>query len=203
VVYSAFFVVWEPLNPEFHIPQVVVLWMIAAIVTSAAARRAAERSATVARLPSASLLVAAACIAVANGVGTILPATDAGNDVYAARYAALGDEVTAGDLVLVDHPHLGVGYTALHTDAEPVVVTDYVATVPLDRPPPPSPAQVAEQVEHAITRGHTVAVDAALVMEPSTDAARRVGVELTWRYGAEWRELHVPGSRGWYLVDPR
>ena len=201
VVYSAFFVVWEPLNPEFHIPQVTVLWMVAAVLITATPKTAGEQSGPGARRAAAGLLVATACVAVANAVGTVLPATDARNDVYAARYTALSDVVTAGDLVLVDHPHLGVGYTARHTDAEAVVVTDYVATVALERPPMPSAAQVAAQVERAVAGGHRVVVDAHLVIDPSNEAARLVGAELLVRFGGVWRELHVTGSRGWYVID--
>lgn len=200
-VYALFFCVWEGLNPEFHIPQVTVLWMVGALTATPAIRASGAAAGRPSRRTIA-LVAAAVCIATANGVGTIVPATDPANDPYALRYIALGEHVTTGDLVVVDHPHLGLGYTARHTDAAAIPATGFTTSVRLDPDDVPAPADIVDRAQRVVAGGHRVAVDAHLVAGASNERARLVGAALTERFGQQWRPVPLPDLRGWYIIDP-
>jgi hypothetical protein len=201
LTYSAFFLVWDPVNPEFWIPQVTVLWMIAAVLASLSTVTT-NGSAAIVRSDLVLLAGAAVTVAFVNLAGSILPATDAGNDVYALRYEAVGEVVGAGDLVVVDHPHLGMGYTEQYTEAEPVTVSNYTHVVSTDEQLPESPGELAARFDRALDRGHRVAIDADLVDRPSDRTADRAGSVLAERYAGRWRYIDVRQAVGWYLVDP-
>jgi hypothetical protein len=201
-VYAVFFLVWEPENPEFWIPQVTVIWMLAAVLSGRGAtdprepaRRADRRRAPVV------LAGAALAVGTANLFGTILPATDAGNDVYAVRYRALDEVVDAGDLVVVDHPHLGLGYTQRYTDARARAVYDYRILVSTAPPVDISSEDLLADLDAELDAGRTIAIDGLLIQRP-TPRAERAGAALRERYAERWRALGVPGAVGWYLVTP-
>jgi hypothetical protein len=200
VTYALFFVIWEPDNPEFWIPQVTVLWLLAAVL---AAPRPGESPARPHRRALA-LGVAACTVGLVNLVGTVLPATRSGNDVYAVRYRVLGREVDAGDLVVVDRPHLGFGYTRRYTQARPVDDTGYSYFVPVEDGMPSPPEELADQAAGALGRGHRVAIDAELVERPSGFWAAHTGQVLADRFGDRWRVVQVAGGElsGWYLLEP-
>jgi len=194
-VYSAFFLFWAPVNPEFWLPQTTLLWMLAALLCARAPGEPVDRRG------AAVLGAAAVAIGIANLAGTMLPATDPGNDVYALRYATLGEAVGEGDVVVVDHPHMGLGYTARFTDAEAVPVSEFEYFVDVREPRAPTIGEIDAIVDRTLRTGGRVAIDADLIDEPSSGAAGGVGDHLADRYGDRWRELDVPGARGWYLVD--
>jgi hypothetical protein len=209
-VYSALFVVWEPLNPEFWIPQATALWMIAAVMAASPGTETApatQATTMPGEEPSTGraprlLVAAAAAIGFVNLVGTILPATAAHNDIYAVRYEALAELVDADDLVVVDHPHLGVGYTGRFTAAEAVVVSEYTWVVGADDPAAPPLGDVVDRLERSLAAGNRVAIDAHLLLQPTGQAAARAGRELAARYADRWRYVEVPGALGWCVVDP-
>jgi hypothetical protein len=204
-VYAAFFTVWDPLNPEFWIPQATVVWMLAAVVSPDGASSTAIGGDPGAPRPrarrSALLVVAAAAIGGANLLGSIVPATDAANDVYALRYATLGRQLDAGAVVLVDHPHLGLGYAERFTEAEPVPAFEYRYVVTQDEPRDPPPRELIARLDTALAGGHPIAIDADLVDKP-TDRTEALRAELVGHFGPRWRSLPVPGAAGWFVVDP-
>ena len=203
-VYSAFFLVWEPINPEFWIPQATVVWML---VTVLSAPRAAGSAIGVAadRPPRGAgwraVAVAAGCVAIANLLGTIAPARDSANDLYAIRYRAIAAEVEDGDLLVIDHPNIGLGYAARFApDAEAMAAFpfDYDASEDAERDTGPA---VLEAVLRTLAAGGTVAIDADLVQRP-TGRAAPTGDAISESLGGTWRRLPVPGASDWYLVDP-
>jgi hypothetical protein len=211
-VWAAFFLVWEPRNPEFHIPQVTMLWMVATVccartVSTAAGGPVAETGRAgpgQVRLVGVTLLTAAAVgIGMSTGVGTILPASDEGNDVYARRYTVLHAEVSEGDLILVDHPHLGLAYADRHTDARAVPVVSFELSVTMgERPPHPEPEDIADQVVRTLMAGDRVAVDEQLIRDPSNGRAASIGRSLEALLSPQWRHVEVADAMGWYIVDP-
>jgi hypothetical protein len=199
--YSAFFLFWEPLNPEFWIPQGVVVWMLASVLASAPVP---IRDGRPPALPGAAvvLLVAAAAVGIANFAGTVLPATDASNDVYAQRYGSLSSILAAGDLVVVDQPHLGLGYADRYTDADGVAVTNYTYVVSAREERNPSPGDIADTIERTLASGHLVAIDAELIDDPSDGTAERAGDVFADRFGDRWGHVGVPDASGWYVISP-
>jgi len=190
-VYAAFFLLWEPVNPEFWIPQATALWMLAAVLAQGSRRWVT------------ALGIAACAIGVANLVGTILPATDESNDVYAVRYRAVADVAGEGDVVVVDPPHLGLGYAERYTDARPVAAVDYDPVVSVEEGSSVPPDELADRLEREIDAGHVVVVDVHLLDSPSTPEAERLGRVLARRFGERWYLLDVPGpAPGWYVVEP-
>jgi hypothetical protein len=188
--YAAFFLLWEPVNPEFWIPQVTVAWMLAAIAAARVHRAAA-------------LAAVAAAVGAVNLFGTVLPATDAGNDIYAVRYAALADLVDGGDIAIIDRPHLGLGYAERVTDATPVAVIDFSIDVdPADDGQVPAPAEIVARADAALEAGHRVAVDGDLLRDPSSRDAERTGERLEEEFAARWRLARSPAGEGWYVIEP-
>lgn len=206
-VYTAFFVVWEPSNPEFWIPQVTAVWMLAAVLSTVPSRRGDSDTTplpvrgTARRRWPVALTAAAIAVGTANLFGTIHPATDADNDVYAVRYRALGDVLQPADVIVVDRPHLGLGYAERYTDARARAVYDYRIRVSPEPPNDISPEELVDDLDHELGAGHTVAIDAVLVVRP-TSRATRAGAALRERYADSWRVLDVAGAADWYLVEP-
>lgn len=211
-VWAAFFLVWEPYNPEFHIPQVTIVWMVATLCCARTVSTAAPGPETEAAPPRAgqmrlvgiTLLAAAAIgIGVSTGIGVIVPASDEGNDLYARRYEALGAEVGDGDLILVDHPHLGLAYADRLTDARAEPVVRFTLSVTSgERPPHPEPEEVADQVTSTLMAGNRVAIDEQLIRDPSNSRAESVGRRLDATLSPEWRHVAVADALGWYIIDP-
>jgi hypothetical protein len=201
VTYSAFFLVWEPVNPEFWIPQATALWMVAAVLAGRPTAGTNARPAAPGR-NIAPLACAAAAIALVNLVGTMLPASEAANDLYALRFRAVGEVVSLGDLVVVDHPHLGLGYAERYTEAETVMVTTFSYLVSTDEELTESPRELAARLERALDDGHRVAIDANLVDRPSDRRAERAGYLFAELYGDRWRLIEVREAAGWYVIDP-
>ena len=199
VAYSLFFLVWNPENLEFWIPQVTIVWMLAAL----GAATAVPAPPRVARRRVRALAGAAAAVAVVNGLGTILPATQASDDLYAVRYRALAHLVGPGDLVVVDRPYLGVWYTRRFTGATPIPARPYSEQVPAHEPRPAPPARIADRADRALAEGHTVALDANALEAASHPLAFGVAWELAGRFGPRWHEVPAPeGLPGWFVIEP-
>lgn len=197
VAYAVFFLFWEPTNVEFWIPQATVLWLLAAVLASG------RRDPASARRGALVLAVAACAVGLANLVGTVLPATSAANDIYAVRYRALGEAVGRGDVVVVDRPHLGVGYAVRYTEATPLAADSFSYIVSLEHTRAPEADELADRAARALRDGHRVAVDADLVDAPSDPTAAHAGTVFAARFGSRWHLVDVPGApAGWYLVDP-
>jgi hypothetical protein len=199
-VYGAFFLVWEPWNLEFWIPQATALWLLLAVLC---APRSASRHQTPAGA-SVALVTAAVLVAAVNLVGSILPATDEANDVYARRYGDLGEVVGAGDAVVVDRPHLGVGYARRFTAATPIPASAFSTSVDPDGPSHDfSPTQPLEAVERILDRGHDVAVPPELLDRPATSDAARTGEALRQRYGARLRPVVTSSGTRLLVIEPK
>jgi hypothetical protein len=221
-VYTLFFLLWEPSNLEFWIPQVTCLWLITAALS---APRTALAGATVgaaagsapgpvpAPVPAdegrraqrwATVLGAGALlIGVANLAGSIMPAIDAANDVYAVRYRGLGMLVGEGDAVVVDRPHLSVGYARRHTGATSIPAVPYSTSVGPDDPHDRySREGVLADVADVLASGHRVAVDVNMIEEPASQQAEDVALALWFTYGERWTTVEpIPGVR-WVVIDP-
>jgi len=198
-VYSAFFLIWNPENLEFWIPQVTLLWMLAAVGTATAV---ADPPA-VARRRVRRLAVAAGAVALVSGLGTILPASRTSGDVYATRYRALAHLVGPGDLVVVDRPYLGVWYTRRYTEATPVPARAYIDHVPAHDLRPVTPSRMADRAAAALADGHTVVLDADALEHASHPLVFGVAWELAGRFGPRWREVPAPdGLPGWFVISP-
>ena len=200
VVYTAFFLFWEPVNLEFWIPQVTVLWMAAVTLWAPAGPQAARGRAGLPR-GTAWLGLAAGAVAAVNLFGTILPATDVHNDVYALRYATLARLVDEGDLVVVTYPHLGVPYTDRLTDAAALSIPRYTPLIELKDADEPSPSQLIGTMDDALADGATVAVDAELVTPPDDEPPGELGVEIERHYGDRLRRVDVPGAGDWLVIE--
>jgi hypothetical protein len=210
-VWAVFFLVWEPYNPEFHIPQVTILWIVATVCcarpTSTADREpeaeAAPSRPGQVRLVGIALLTAAAIgTGMSTGIGVIVPATDDGNDIYARRYTVLDAEVGEGDLILVDHPHLGLAYGARLTDARTESVIGFETSITDERAPYPEPGEIAERVVRTVASGGRVAIDEQLIVDPSNGRAASIGRSLDAMLSTEWHHVAVADAIGWYIIDP-
>jgi hypothetical protein len=199
-VYGAFFLFWEPVNLEFWIPQATVMWMVVATLWAPAEP---ERAAGRASLPRGAvwLGLTAGAVAAVSLIGTILPATDSQNDVYALRYSELADLVDEGDLVIVENPHLGVPYTNRHTDADALSIPRYASSIEVEEVDEPSPTELVGTMDETLADGATVVVDALLLTRPDNDRSRALGVEIEAHYGDRLRPVEVPGAAGWLLID--
>jgi hypothetical protein len=201
--YVAFFLVWEPVNPEFWIPQATVVWMLATVLSAPRAegidtRAAADRPDRGGAWRAVAL--AAGCVAVANLLGTIVPARSVANDLYAVRYQVVADVLDDGDLLVIDHPNIGLGYAARfapEAEAIPAFPFDYDASEDAERDTGPA---VTEAVLLTLGAGGTVAIDADLVERP-TGRAAPTGDALADALRGTWRRLPVPGAADWYLVE--
>jgi hypothetical protein len=211
VTYTLFFLVWEPTNVEFWIPQVTCLWLAAAALCArapapaAAAAAAAERASAQARPDRwAGVLVGAAVlVGVTNLAGSILPAVDTANDVYAYRFRALGTVVGTGDAVVVDRPYLTIGYNRRHTGAGPIPGEPWSATVgPIDPADSFSSEVVLSQVQTVLDSGHRVAVAPTLVDDPASEEGEETGDLLRDVYGDRWRRVKAAPDVEWIVIDP-
>lgn len=199
VTYSLFFLVWEPTNVEFWIPQITCVWLAAAALC---ARGAGFRPAESGRWPRL-LLAAAVLVSVTNFAGSILPAVDSANDIYAYRFRALGRVVGAGDAVVVDRPYLSTGYNTRNTGAGAIPAEPYSETVgPIDPADSFTPEAVVFQVQTVLDGGHRVAVEPELVENPASDEAERTGDLLERVYGDRWYRVEPSPGVEWLVVDP-
>jgi hypothetical protein len=200
-VYSAFFLFWEPWNVEFWIPQATALWLLLAVLSAPAPAAAGERPDG--RRPATVLLVAAGLVAVTNLVGSILPASDEGNDVYARQYGDLGEVVGSGDAVVVDRPHLGVGYTHRFTEATAIPASGFAITVDPDHPSLGFSAdQALDEVDRVLASGHVVALSPDLVERPASADAADTGTALCRAYSGRWRPTETTSGVTWLVIDP-
>lgn len=204
--YAAFFLVWEPWNAEFWIPQATALWLLLAVLCAAPASTGGPApSRHMGRAPARTgtlLLAAAGLVAVVNLVGSILPATDEANDVYARQYGALAQVIGRGDAVVVDRPHLGVGYTRRFTEATPIPASPFATAVDPDRPAHGfSPRRVVARTDRTLAAGHVVAIAPELLAAPATDEAAETGEALERRYGSSWRPVETASGVDWLVVD--
>lgn len=222
VTYTLFFLLWEPTNVEFWIPQVTCLWLGAAALCARApdpapamAARAPDVGAAppdeAAPTPARSrpdrwagvLLAAAVLVGVTNLVGSILPAVDTANDVYAYRFRALGTVVGTGDAVVVDRPYLTIGYNRRHTGAGAIPGEPWSATVgPVDPADSFSAEVVLSQVQTVLDSGHRVAVEPELVDDPASDEGEETGDLLREVYGDRWRRVKAAPDVEWIVIDP-
>ena len=202
VAYTGFFLVWEPSNLEFWIPQVTAAWLLAA--ASCAAPLEGGTTAIRARARRGTLLgVAAVMVGAANLVGSILPAVDAANDAYAARFTALGQLIGAGDAVVVDRPHLAVGYTRRHTAATPIPGEPYATRVgTVDAKDEFDADDVVDQVEAVLDGGHRVVVEGELIDDPVSDEAEEASDALSDAYGDRWQRIETVAGTDWLLIEP-
>ena len=236
--YTLFFLVWEPSNLEFWIPQVTCLWLVTAALTAPRARAAdggpatqpttapaagraggppgedghvaaawaeagARSDARRDRRRAGTLLAGALLIGVANLFGSILPAVDAINDVYAWRFAALGGLVGPGDAVVVDRPHLSVGYNRRHTGAAPITAVPYHTTVEASSSADAddyTAEDVVEEVQAVLDSGHHVAIDVNLIENPESREARQTRDALVEAYGDRWYEVEPVRGMPWLIV---
>lgn len=216
VTYSLFFLVWEPTNVEFWIPQVTCMWLIAAALSARApAADSAGVAAPAGTAPEETggrrrperwgplLLAGAALIGVANMAGSILPAVDSANDVYSYRFRALGTVVGVGDAVVVDRPYLTTGYNRRHTGATAIPAEPYAATVgPIDPADLFTPESVLFQVEYVLNQGHRVAVEPEIVDDPVSDEGEETGKLLEDVYGDYWYRVEPAPGVEWLVIEP-
>ena len=193
-IYSAFFLFWQPYNVEFWIPQVTALWILLALLWTDALPPTASTSRA-----STMLGLLAALLFTVNLFGVILPATDAANDVYAYRYGLLAEYVGRGDLVVVDHPHLGLGYTQRLTDAEPISIAgpfeehqtaDQYALV------------VVRRLSRALDDGHRVLIESSLVEYPVESATGTIIAALRAAFGSPWHRVSLAPDVAYFAIDP-
>jgi hypothetical protein len=235
VAYTLFFLLWEPTNVEFWIPQVTCLWLVAAALCARAPAAAepaptsppepepepepepdevtASDEATAAAVAAPArarpdrwagvLLAAAVLVGLTNLAGSILPAVDTANDVYAYRFRALGTVVGTGDAVVVDRPYLTIGYNRRHTGAGAIPGEPWSATVgPVDPEDSFSPEVVLLQVQTVLDSGHRVAVEPELVDDPVSEAGEETGELLRQVYGDRWRRVEAAPDVEWIVIDP-
>lgn len=219
VTYTLFFLLWEPTNVEFWIPQVTCLWLAAAAScarapTTAPVPAMAEPSRAADDVEPAPaparpdrwarvLLGAAVLVGVTNLAGSILPAVDSANDVYAYRFRALGTVVGTGDAVVVDRPYLTIGYNRRHTGAGAIPGEPWSATVgPIDPADSFSAEVVLSQVQTVLDSGHRVAVEPQLVDDPASDEGEETGDLLREVYGERWRRVTAAPDVEWIVIDP-
>ena len=131
--------------------------------------------------------------------GDILPATDAANDVYAYRYGLLAEHVGRGDLVVVDHPHLGLGYTQRLTDAEPISIAgpfeehetaDQYALV------------VVRRLSRALDDGHRILIESSLVEYPVESATGTIIAALKSAFGSPWPTVSLAPDVSYFAINP-
>jgi hypothetical protein len=207
--YTLFFLLWEPSNPEFWIPQVTCLWLVTAALSAPRTTRADDEGDDERvdegrrdRRWSWALLAGALLVGVTNLVGSILPAVDAANDIYAWRYGALRGLVGRGDAVVVDRPHLSVGYNRRHTGATPITAVPFHTMVEADAGTDDeyTADDVVDQVGEVLASGHRVAVDVNLIENPESEEAEEARDALEDAYGDRWvEEEPVPGMR-WLVI---
>ena len=214
VAYTLFFLLWEPTNVEFWIPQVTCLWLAAAALCARAPAVAAPASRPEPELDEGAapdrpdrwarvLLVAAVLVGLTNLAGSILPAVDTANDVYAYRFRALGTVVGTGDAVVVDRPYLTIGYNRRHTGAGAIPGEPWSATVgPVDPEDSFEPEIVLLQVQTVLDSGHRVAVEPELVDDPVSEAGEETGELLRQVYGDRWRRVEAAPGVEWIVIDP-
>ena len=142
-------------------------------------------------------------VAVTNFAGSILPAVDSANDIYAYRFRALGRVVGAGDAVVVDRPYLSTGYNTRNTGAGAIPAEPYSETVgPIDPADSFSPEAVVLQVQTVLDGGHRVAVEPELVDNPASDEAEQAGDLLEQVYGDRWYRVEPAPGVEWLVIDP-
>ncbi len=223
-VYALFFFFWDPFNVEFWIPQTTALWMLVALGLSGrgAPEARAEHAPLAPEAPAwavRALWGVAALLFAVNGLGVVLPARDADNDVFAARLSPLAGEIGPGDLVVVPSDHIIGAYARLHLDAETIGVAQEVgegasargadAVLARIRAAQASGARVAVaqealQVDETTRRiyGDSVAVAAgrlrAALPAPDATLAGRVS-----RFGLYRRTPEASGGDGGPAPGPR
>jgi hypothetical protein len=202
VSYTLFFLLWEPTNVEFWIPQVTCLWLVAAALCARRPEPASDATPRPDRWAKV-LLVAAVLVGVTNLAGSILPAVDTANDVYAYRFRALGRVVGVGDAVVVDRPYLTMGYNQRHTGAGAIPGEPYSATVgPIDPADSFSADVVLSQVQTVLDTGHRVAVEPELVDDPASEEGEETGDLLEQVYGDRWYRVEPSPGVDWLVIDP-
>ena len=189
IVYTCFFVVWEPTNVEFWIPQVTALWMLAAVLVEG--RRAAL-----------VLGVAAGAVAIANLFGTASRHPPRQRPLRRALHGRRRGASAGRPRRRRPAPHRRRLRPALH-GGHTVAATSVSVVVALEDTSPPPAEMLIDRAAHALERGHRVAVDADLVVAPSGGAAAYTGDLFEFWFAARWRVVDVPGPPGdWYLIDP-
>lgn len=199
VTYTAFFVFWDADNVEFWIPQTTVFWIAAATLWAPTDQRPTERRSR--PRGTVALAFAAGTVGLVNLFGTILPATDASNDIYTLRYTAVADLTSQGDLVVVEYPHLGVPYARRLTEADVLSIPSYEASIELEEPVLPSPTDLVDAMDEVLAEGGIVMVDSVLIERPDTSMSRALGAEIDEHYGDRLRPVDVPGADGWLMID--
>lgn len=195
-IYSAFFLFWQPYNVEFWIPQATALWMLLALLWTDTSQppTGASRASTFIGLMAALLFIV-------NLFGVILPATNTANDVYAQRYELLAGQIAEGDLVLVDHPHVGIGYARRLTNAEPISLLS-----PFQTDDPPSVEQAGatliRRVENALQDGHKVFIEPSLMTLDDGMDDGKVAQQLNTHFGSRWVELRLSADFEYYVLEP-
>lgn len=139
---------------------------------------------------------------VVNLVGTILPATDEQNDLFALRYSTLADLVEGGDLVVVEYPHLGVPYAHRLTEATASLPSaPPLREIQLEEVHQPSPADMIGTMDEALAEGATVVVDPLVISRPDTDRSRLLGVAIKEHFGDRLDPVDIRDADGWLAID--
>jgi len=92
ITYSVFFLLWEPQNPEFWIPQAAMLVILFVSITS-------QRHSP--KLMRWALFILCSLIAVINGIGSILPNKSSANDYFAARIQPIVNSYTPSSTLVI------------------------------------------------------------------------------------------------------
>lgn len=191
--YSIFFLFWEPYNVEFWIPQTTALWVLAVTLTSSN-RQAAHRVRHILLFGSLALL-----LFIVNLFGSILPAGDRSNDFYAHQYTLLATYVQEGDLILVDHPHISVGYASRYTHAEPLSLIT-TAALAGSGGPNASTNILIRRFEQAIEDGHSVYVESTLLNRGETSDQGTVVQQLHAHFADRWDNFSMVDNLRYFVI---
>ena len=153
-VYAAFFLLWEPFNPEFWIPQSVCWWLALLILWSRRLTPVPENSAgsghgqetdsnkEASGGPSAQnaipwrrkswlgLAALALLLLAINFAGSIRWLMDQGNDYYAVKTTVLAANAGPGDLIVIGRGWILKHYLERSSDAQVLVLSDLYRGAP-------------------------------------------------------------------------
>ena len=190
IVYTCFFVVWEPTNVEFWIPQVTALWMLAAVLVEG--RRAAVAPGVAAGAVAIANRSAPPCVPPTPPTTSTPCATrpSARSFGRATSSSSTGPTPASATPCATRRPHWSAA-------------TSVSVVVALEDTSPPPAEMLIDRAARAFEPGHRVAVDADLVVAPSGGAAGLHRRPASSWFAARWRVVDEPGPPGdWYLIDP-
>lgn len=178
-LYSAFFLFWVPVNPEFWLPQLLLFWLLWLGIRSAPDRVTVPLYWKIA----ATLLL---CI---NLTGSIYWLRDPHNDYYFARAQLIAAHVEKGDLIITGRAWMLDPYLRRFVQAEVRSVPEWyqdhgLAAVEL----------LQTHIDSLLQNGKTVLLSAEAVVwekeNTSIDEAEKKAFEAAWRsYAPAWEEI--------------